>query len=100
MNKLEETSTLSHLQISELPSNGARKENTLRGEVEKALGRFFAQLENEPVTDLHQMVMSEVEEPLLQAVMHYTGNNQSKASIMLGMNRGTLRTRLKHYGML
>jgi Fis family transcriptional regulator len=46
------------------------------------------------------MVMSEVEAPLLEAVMRYTGNNQSKASIMLGLNRGTLRTKLKNYGML
>ncbi len=46
------------------------------------------------------MVMSEVEAPLLEAVMLYTKNNQSKASIMLGLNRGTLRTKLKHYGLL
>jgi len=100
MNKLEQTSMLSHFQLSESPAAAARQEHTLRSEVEKALSRFFAQLEDEPVTDLHQMVMSEVEEPLLQAVMHYTGHNQSKASIMLGMNRGTLRTKLKHYGLL
>ena len=46
------------------------------------------------------MVMSEVEAPLIEAVMRYTGNNQSKASIMLGVNRGTLRTKLKNYGLL
>ena len=54
----------------------------------------------EPVTDLHRLVISEVEIPLLEAVMRYTGNNQSKASIMLGLNRGTLRTKLKSYGLL
>jgi Fis family transcriptional regulator len=37
---------------------------------------------------------------LLQAVMRYNGNNQSKASNMLGLNRGTLRTKLKQYGLL
>ncbi len=74
--------------------------STLRAEVDKALERYFQQIENEPVIDLHQMVMSEVEAPLIGAVMRYTGNNQSKASIMLGLNRGTLRTKLKQYGML
>ena len=53
-----------------------------------------------PFRVMHRLVMSEVEAPLLEAVMRYTGNNQSKASIMLGLNRGTLRTKLKHYGML
>ena len=50
--------------------------------------------------DLHRMVISEVEKPLFEAVMKHTGNNQSKASVMLGINRGTLRTKLKSYGLL
>ncbi len=76
------------------------QESTLRSQVKRSLQRYFKQLDNEPATDLHRLVMSEVEAPLLEAVMHYTGNNQSKASIMLGLNRGTLRTKLKLYGML
>lgn len=106
MNKLDESATFStytYLDQRETFSqqgNQPTQENTLRSEVEKSLRRYFQHLEDEPVTDLHQMVMSEVEAPLLQAVMRYTGNNQSKASIMLGLNRGTLRTKLKHYGML
>lgn len=77
-----------------------QQEHTLRSEVDKALSRYFQNIEGEPVTDLHQLVMSEVEAPLLEAVMRRTGNNQSKASIMLGLNRGTLRTKLKQYGLL
>ncbi len=100
MNKLDETSTLSSIQITEQMEPFAQQESTLRSEVEKALRRYFQHIEDEPVTDLHQMVMSEVEAPLLEAVMRYTGNNQSKASIMLGLNRGTLRTKLKLYGLL
>ena len=76
------------------------QESTLRSQVERSLQRYFKQLDNEPATDLHRLVMSEVEAPLLEAVMRYTGNNQSKASIMLGLNRGTLPTKLKLYGML
>ena len=77
-----------------------QQEHTLRSEVDKALSRYFQNIEGEPVRDLHQLVMSEVEVPLLEAVMRHTGNNQSKASIMLGLNRGTLRTKLKQYGLL
>lgn len=109
MNKLDESVTYSNYSYTDQhdsfsqqtnPTAQVNQESTLRSEVEKSLLRYFQHLENEPVTDLHQMVMSEVEAPLLEAVMRYTGNNQSKASIMLGLNRGTLRTKLKNYGML
>jgi Fis family transcriptional regulator len=100
MTKLDNTSAISSFQISEPLEPVTKQENSLRYEVDKALSRYFQHIEDEPVTDLHQMVMSEVEAPLLEAVMRYTGNNQSKASIMLGLNRGTLRTKLKQYELL
>ena len=46
------------------------------------------------------MVLAEVEAPLLEEIMRYTRNNQTKASRMLGLNRGTLRKKLKIYGLL
>lgn len=49
---------------------------------------------------MYQLVLSEVEAPLLEQVMKYTRNNQTKASTMLGLNRGTLRKKLKQYGLL
>ncbi len=100
MKNTDENSSLISFQTTPHVESFAAQENTLRSEVENALDRYFLQLEDEPVTDLHQMVMAEVEAPLLEAVMRYTGNNQSKASIMLGLNRGTLRTKLKLYGLL
>ena len=100
MNKLDESTTISNFSIEEPAESFSQQESTLRSEVEKSFRRYFQHIDDEPVTDLHQMVMSEVEAPLIEAVMRYTGNNQSKASIMLGLNRGTLRTKLKHYGLL
>jgi len=100
MNKLEESSVITNFQVPERIESFSQEERTLRSEVEKALHRYFQHVDDEPVTDLHQMVMSEVEGPLLETIMQRTGNNQSKASIMLGLNRGTLRTKLKHYGLL
>ena len=73
---------------------------TLREEVEKALRLYLHQLEDEQVTDLYKIVMTEVEISMFQAIMNYTCNNQSKASIMLGLNRGTLRKKLKDYELL
>ncbi|WP_148864308.1 DNA-binding transcriptional regulator Fis [Marinobacter fonticola] len=73
---------------------------TLRDSVEVALKNYFEQLDGAPVTDVYQLVLSEVEAPLLEQVMRYTRNNQTKASTMLGLNRGTLRKKLKQYGLL
>jgi Fis family transcriptional regulator len=43
--------------------------------------------------------MAEVEAPMLEEIMTFTRGNQTKASTMLGINRGTLRKKLKQYGM-
>ncbi|MGY5451846.1 DNA-binding transcriptional regulator Fis [Agarivorans sp. MS3-6] len=75
------------------------KERPLRDSVEQALRNYFAQLNGEDVTELYELVLSEVEAPLLDVVMQYTRGNQTRASIMLGINRGTLRKKLKKYGM-
>lgn len=73
---------------------------TLRDSVEKALQNYFDHLGDQPVVDIYEMVLSEIEAPLLETVMKYTRDNQTKASIVLGLNRGTLRKKLKQYGML
>ena len=73
---------------------------SLRDHVEEAMAQYFDQLDGQPTTELYQMVLEQVESPLLTAVMKYTGNNQSKAAEMLGLNRGTLRKKLKQYDLL
>lgn len=74
--------------------------HSLRRSVEIALKAYFAQLDGQPTSDLYALVMTEVEPPLLEAVMNYTRQNQSKAAEMLGLNRGTLRKKLKQYELL
>jgi len=44
-------------------------------------------------------VQREVEPPLLEIVMQFTGGNQTKAAAILGLNRGTLRKKLRQYGL-
>lgn len=79
---------------------GAEGNVTLRDSVEKSLINYFAQLDGTPATEVYQLVLTEVEAPLLEQVMKYTRNNQTKASVLLGLNRGTLRKKLKQYGLL
>ncbi|MEB5344965.1 DNA-binding transcriptional regulator Fis [Pseudomonas aeruginosa] len=73
---------------------------TLSDSVEKALHNYFAHLEGQPVTDVYNMVLCEVEAPLLETVMNHVKGNQTKASELLGLNRGTLRKKLKQYDLL
>ena len=73
---------------------------SLRGCVEQAMENYFQNLDGQPVSDVYDMVMTEVEAPLLEIVLKYTRHNQTKAAQVLGLNRGTLRKKLKQYGLL
>ena len=73
---------------------------SLRDSVAIALNTYFANLDGQQPTDVYQMILSEIEAPLLEAVMRHTRNNQCKAATLLGLNRGTLRKKLKRYGLL
>ncbi len=69
----------------------------LRDYVKSALAQYFQQLEGQKIVDLYEFVLAEVEAPLMEAVMAYTRGNQSKAAILLGVSRSTLRKKLKQY---
>lgn len=71
----------------------------LRACVEDAMKEYFQNLEGDITNDLYQMVLAEIEEPLFRSVMEYTRGNQSKAAEMMGINRGTLRKKLKIYDL-
>ncbi|MCC5903867.1 MAG: DNA-binding transcriptional regulator Fis [Halomonas sp.] len=72
----------------------------LREAVEAAMRRYFEHLDGSQATDLYAMVMAEVEAPLLACVMEHTDGNQTRAADALGLNRGTLRKKLKQYGLI
>lgn len=73
---------------------------SLRDAVNQSLVTYFDQMGDEMPTGLYEMVISEVERPLLSNVMQQAQNNQCKAAQMLGLNRGTLRKKLKHYQLI
>lgn len=72
----------------------------LRESVQQAVEQYFKHLDGAPAGNLYCLVLDEVEEPLLKAVLAYTKGNQSKAAIILGLSRGTLRKKMKKYGLL
>ncbi len=75
-------------------------QQTIRDCVERSMRNYFSHLDGHDVSDIYQMVLAEVEVPLLEVVLEYTRNNQSRAAETLGLNRGTLRKKLKQYDML
>lgn len=85
--------------VGTAPGDGTQEPQTLRSFVEEAMRNYFSILDGQKVTDVYQMVLTEIEPPLLEAVMEYVNGNQTKASELLGMNRGTFRKKLKRYGI-
>ncbi|HEB93552.1 MAG TPA: DNA-binding transcriptional regulator Fis [Gammaproteobacteria bacterium] len=77
------------------PANSIQ--HPLSQHIKRMLEDYFQELDGHPPVDLYQMVLAEIEQPLLETVLHYTRGNQSKAAEMLGLNRGTLRKKLKQY---
>ena len=66
----------------------------LRECVARAVRRYLADLNGDIPDNLYELVLNEVEVPLLREVLQWSGGNQSKAAAALGMNRATLRTKL------
>jgi Fis family transcriptional regulator len=71
----------------------------LRTLTAEALESYFATLNGHRPGQLYDLVMREVEEPLFKAVLDYAEGNQTRAAEILGLNRGTLRKKLKTYGL-
>jgi Fis family transcriptional regulator len=82
----------------ETPSRSIAKDIPLRDHAEDALQKYFENLNGHRPAALYELVMREVEEPLFRAVMDYAEGNQSRAAVILGINRGTLRKKLREFG--
>lgn len=80
--------------------NQPAQQQSLRACVEQAMENYFKHLDGQSVSDVYEMVMAEVEAPMLEIVLKYTRHNQTRAAQVLGLNRGTLRKKLKQYGLL
>jgi Fis family transcriptional regulator len=82
-----------------VPNKNDKNNKTLHKHTEEALEQYFESLNGDRPGDLYDLVMGEVERPLFKAVMDYTHGNQSQAAGILGINRGTLRKKLRTYSL-
>jgi Fis family transcriptional regulator len=65
--------------------------------VKTTMERYFNDLNGEKTTNVYDMVIAEVERPLLEIVMRHVRSNQCKAAEILGINRNTLRKKLRQH---
>jgi len=87
---------------SAFPQTGgdASSSTALRDVVASSVRRYLHDLDDHPADDLYEVVLREVEAPLLREVLRHCDGNQSRAAATLGLNRATLRKKLRDHGLL
>ena len=68
--------------------------------VEQAVTQYLRLMTDQNVSDLYSLVLSQVEPALLRSVMTHVEENQSKAAQLLGISRGTLRSKRWKHGLI
>lgn len=68
----------------------------IEDEINKISDLFFKENEGR----VWRFVTDSIEKPLLEKLMAYTGGNQLQAARILGINRNTLRSKLRKHGLL
>ena len=69
----------------------------LSNDIDILLDQYFTDLSGENPNGVYDMVIESVEKPLLLYIMNLAEGNQSKAADILGLNRNTLRKKLKQH---
>jgi len=92
------------LELLSVKNKNNKKNQKLNGSLnhstQTALKKYFKTLNGHQPINLYKFVIKEVERPLMKEVMKYTENNQSEAAKILGINRTTLRNKLKAYKII
>ena len=86
-----------HPHSEELVTSVRVSDQPLRECVRDALDRYMDHIDQEDNPSIYQMLLSEVEQPMLECVLRRCNQNQTQAAKLLGINRGTLRKKLKEY---
>ena len=94
---MREIASAPRLEIVEQRAPQVRTSHCLRDYAEKTLQRYFSDLEGHDPSNLYEFVLAELEQPLFKTLLSYTQGNQSRASQILGINRSTLRKKLRQY---
>lgn len=94
-NVIQMTSAVGEVEVEEVSSTASLNEA-----VRDSLKKYFNTLDGNDPNNLYNMVLQQIEQPLMEIVMEQVDGNQSRAAECLGLNRGTLRKKLKIYNLL
>ncbi|MFM2317929.1 MAG: hypothetical protein RLZZ215_550 [Pseudomonadota bacterium] len=75
-------------------------DSSLSETVTRTLQDYLNTLGDHEASNIYRLVVDEVERPMLEVMMRYTHGNQSRAAQCMGINRATLRTKLKRHNLL
>lgn len=75
-------------------------DSSLSETVSRTLQEYLETLGDHEASNIYRLVVDEVERPMLEIMMRYTHGNQSRAAQCMGINRATLRTKLKRHNLL
>jgi Fis family transcriptional regulator len=71
------------------------RSNELSDCVRRSLDRYFKDMDGEKPTSIYDMVLRNVEKPMIETVLGRAEGNQTLAAEMLGINRNTLRKKMQ-----
>jgi Fis family transcriptional regulator len=72
------------------------RSNELADSVKRCLERYFKDMDGEKPTSIYEMVLKNIEKPMIETVLGHAKGNQTLAAEMLGINRNTLRSKMQH----
>jgi len=75
------------------------EENEIAACLRRSLNRYSKDLDGEAPSEIYSMVVSVVEKPLLTYILDRAEGNQTRAADMLGINRNTLRKKMREHGL-
>ena len=67
--------------------------------VKHSIRRYLYELDGAQPNNMYELVLKQIEQPLFEAILEHTKGNQSRAAELLGLNRGTLRKKLRSYNL-
>lgn len=67
--------------------------------VKHSIRRYLYELDGAQPNNMYELVLKQIELPLFEAILEHTKGNQSRAAELLGLNRGTLRKKLRSYDL-
>jgi two-component system, NtrC family, nitrogen regulation response regulator GlnG len=88
-----------HLPLGAATGVAPPREGTLEQLIQARLDDCVRGLGTRESANLYELVLGLVEKPLLRAVLRETGGNQLRAAALLGINRNTLRKKLRALGL-